>query len=66
MIKKKESISYEEFIKTIYYTQLYIKIPLLDIKLEKVNYFTKGKYDIKKINSKLYEIYEENKFRLLG
>lgn len=58
-------MTFEEFLKTIYYTEKHVHIPLLNrMKLEKVDYFTKGKFDTEKLNSKLYEIYEKNKQKL--
>lgn len=60
MKKTKETISFEEFEKTIYYTQYRIVIPLLNIRLDKVNFFVKGKLNLKLIDDKILELYELN------
>jgi len=57
-------MTYIEFKKTIYYTQLYVRIPLLNMRLDKVDFLKKGKLDLDAINSKLMEIYDENKEKL--
>lgn len=58
-------MTFEEFLKTTYYTQYHVHIPLLNrMKLQKTDYFTKGKFDTEKLNTKLYEIYEKNKQKL--
>lgn len=64
MKKIKEIISFEEFKKTIYYTQYRIVIPLLDIRLDKVNFFVKGKLNLKLIDDKILELYELNAQKL--
>lgn len=56
----KKDLSFEEFKKTVFHTQYKIRIPLLNISLEKKDYFTKGKYDLRKVESVLLEIYEQN------
>lgn len=57
-------MTYIEFKKTIYYTQLYVRIPLLNMRLDKIEFLKKGKLDLDAINSRLMEIYEENKEKL--
>ena len=53
-------ISFEEFEKTCYYTQYNIVIPLVDrMRINKLEFMTKGKRDNYKLRSKLMEIYEE-------
>lgn len=64
MKKTKEIISFEEFKKTIYYTQYRIVIPLLNIRLDKVDFFIKGKLNIKLIDDKILELYELNAQKL--
>lgn len=59
-----ENLTFEEFEKTCYHTQYSIIIPLLNrMKINKLEFFTKGKLDNNKIRSKLREIYEE-KFKV--
>jgi rhamnogalacturonyl hydrolase YesR len=53
-------MTFEEFKKTIYYTEKRIVIPLLGIKLEKVDYIKNGKILFDKIESTLKELYEKN------
>ncbi len=58
-------MTFEEFLKTIYYTEFHVHIPLLNrMKINKLDYFVKGKLNLEKLNTKLYEIYEENKQKL--
>lgn len=53
-------ISFEEFEKSCYHTQYYVIAPLLNrMKLNKLEFLTKGRYDNEKLRSKLIEIYEE-------
>ena len=53
-------IAFEEFVKTCYYTQYSIVIPLVNrMRINKLEFFTKGKLDSEKLRSKLMEIYEE-------
>ena len=53
-------ITFEEFCKTCYYTQYNIVIPLVDrMRINKLEFMTKGKLDNDKLRSKLMEIYEE-------
>ena len=53
-------ITFEEFIKTCYHTQYNIVIPLVDrMRINKLEFMTKGKLDSEKLRSKLMEIYEE-------
>jgi len=56
----KKPITFHEFEKTIYYTEKKIIIPLLNIRLDKVDYFRKGVLSPILLHSKLYEIYEKN------
>ena len=57
---KNNNITWEEFEKTCYYTQYNIVIPLVDrIRINKLEFMTKGKLDNGKLRSKLMEIYEE-------
>ena len=53
-------ITFEEFEKTCYHTQYSIVLPLVDrMKVNKLEFLTKGKLDNNKLRSKLMEIYEE-------
>ena len=54
------NITWEEFYKTCYHTQYNIVIPLVNrMKINKLEFMTKGKLDNNKHRSKLMEIYEE-------
>lgn len=55
----KNNISFEEFYKTVYYTEKTIVLPLINIRLDKVDFFEKGKLNFDKINSKIRSLYEE-------
>lgn len=58
-------MTFQEFLKTIYYTEFHVHIPLLNrMKVNKLDYFVKGKLNLEKLNTKLYEIYEKNKQKL--
>ena len=60
-----DTLTFEEFCKTCYHTQYNIVIPLVDrMRINKLEFFTKGKLDNDKLRSKLMEIYEE-KFKKL-
>lgn len=63
---KKNKVSFEEFNDSIYHTQYHIRIPMLDIKLNKYDYFTNGKYDIGKVRDEINRIYKENLNKLNG
>jgi len=53
-------ITFEEFAKTCYYTQYNIVLPLVNrMRINKLEFMTKGKLDNEKLRSKLMEIYEE-------
>ena len=53
-------ISWEEFEKSCYHTQFYLIVPLVNrMKINKLEFMTKGKFDKDKLKSKLMEIYEE-------
>ena len=53
-------ITFEEFEKTCYHTQYSIVLPLVNrMKINKLEFMTKGKFDNYKLRSKLMEIYEE-------
>lgn len=53
-------ITWEEFEKTCYHTQYNIVVPLVNrMRINKLEFFTKGKLDNDKLKSKLMEIYEE-------
>ena len=55
-----DTLTFEEFCKTCYHTQYNIVIPLVDrMRINKLEFFTKGKLDNDKLRSKLMEIYEE-------
>lgn len=60
----KKPITFHEFEKTIYYTEKKIVIPLLNIRLDKTDYFKNGIIQPIALHSKLYEIYEKNLNRL--
>ena len=54
-------IDFETFVKTCYHTQYSIVIPLVNrMRINKLEFMTKGKLDNDKLRSKLMEIYEEN------
>ncbi len=52
--------TFEEFCKTIYYTEKQVVIPLLNLRLDKINFFKKDKLNLDLLNSKLRELYDEN------
>ena len=53
-------ISFDEFQKSCYHTQYYLIIPLINrMKINKLEFMTKGKLDNDKLRSKLMKIYEE-------
>lgn len=57
---KNNNITYEEFEKTCYHTQYNIVLPLVDrMRINKLEFMTKGKLDNNKLRSKLMKIYEE-------
>jgi hypothetical protein len=57
---KNNNITWEEFEKTCYHTQYNIVIPLVDrMRINKLEFMTKGKLDNDKLRSKLMGIYEE-------
>lgn len=54
-------LSWEEFEKSCYHTQYYVIVPLLDrMRLSKLEFLTKGKYDKDKLKSRLLELYDSN------
>lgn len=53
-------ITFEEFKKTVYYTEKKIVLPLLNIRLDKINFMIKGVLNHELINSKLRSIFEDN------
>jgi len=56
-------MSFDEFKKTIYYTEKYIIIPpLRRIRIEKTKFMIKGKFNQKKLDKYLEELYN-NKFK---
>ena len=53
-------ITFEEFCKACYHTQYSIVLPLVNrMRINKLEFMTKGKLDNDKLRSKLMEIYEE-------
>ena len=55
-----DTLTFEEFCKTCYHTQYSIILPLVDrMRINKLEFMTKGKLDNEKLRSKLMEIYEE-------
>ena len=55
-----DTLTFEEFCKTCYHTQYNIVIPLVDrMRINKLEFMTKGKLDNDKLRSKLMGIYEE-------
>jgi len=53
-------MTFEEFLKTIYHTRLYIIVHCLNrMKINKELFFNKGKYNIQKQNEYLKELYYE-------
>ena len=62
---KDKIITFSEFEKSCYHTQYNIVLPLVDrMRINKLEFMTKGKLDSEKLRSKLMEIYEE-KFKKL-
>lgn len=59
MYSKKE-LSYEEFKKTIYFTEKKVVIPILNIRLDKSEYFKKGKYCPGCVEDMLLDLYKQN------
>lgn len=54
-------LSWEEFEKSCYHTQYYVIVPLLNrMKINKLELFTKGKYDNNKLNKLLLDLYDSN------
>lgn len=54
-------ITFEEFIKSIYYTQYYIIIPLLNrMKIQKSQFIKNNKYDFNKEKQFLKQLYDKN------
>ena len=54
-------IDFETFEKTCYYTQYSIVIPLVNrMRINKLEFMTKGKFDSNKLRIKLMEIYEKH------
>lgn len=54
-------MTFEEFEKTCYHTQYNVVIPLVNrMKINKLEFITKGKIDNDKLRSKLIEVYEKN------
>ena len=57
---KNNNITWEEFEKSCYHTQYNIVIPLVNrMRINKLEFITKGKLDNDKLRSKLMKIYEE-------
>ena len=57
---KNDNITWEEYEKSCYHTQYNIVIPLVNrMRINKLEFITKGKLDNEKLRSKLMEIYEE-------
>jgi hypothetical protein len=55
-----DTLTFEEFAKSCYHTQYNIVLPLVDrMKINKLEFMTKGKLDTDKLRSKLMKIYEE-------
>jgi len=52
--------NFEEFRKTTYYTEKQVVIPLLNLRLNKTDFFKKNKLDLDLLNSKLRSLYDEN------
>jgi hypothetical protein len=52
--------TFEEFEKTVYYTYKKIVIPLLGLRIDKVDYLKGGKLDEKLIEELLLKLYEKN------
>ena len=51
-------MTFEEFKKIVYYTKLKIVIPINGhIRVDKTNFMTKGKYDFKKQDEYLNQLY---------
>jgi len=58
---KNKTLTFEEFEKSCYHIQYYVIVPLLNrMKLNKLEFLTKGKYDKEKLKSKLLELYDSN------
>jgi hypothetical protein len=54
------NISFEEFKKTVYYTEKKIVIPLLNIRLDKIDFITKKVIDPNLVNSAIRKLYDGN------
>lgn len=54
----------KEFKGTCYHTRTRVVIPALKTYLSKINFMTRAKFDPKKLDKKLDEIYEQHKTRL--
>lgn len=54
-----DMITLEEFMNTVYYTITRIVLPLLDIRLDKKNYFIKGKYNQDEVDKHIKIIFNE-------
>lgn len=57
-------MTFEEFFKTVYYTEKKIVIPLLGIRLDKVDFIIKGKLNLEEIKSKIMNLYDKNHKKL--
>jgi len=54
------NVTFEEFKKTVYYTEKSVVLPLLNKRLNKIDYMIKGQLDFDLINSEIRKNYEEN------
>ena len=57
-------MTFEEFFKTVYYTEKKIAIPLLGIRLDKVDFMVKGKLNLEEVKSKIMNLYDKNREKL--
>lgn len=58
-------VTEEEFMNTNYHNKGFYNIPLLNIKLDKTNYFIKDKFDSKLLYEHSKKLYEENKDKFI-
>lgn len=54
------NITFEEFKKTVYYTEKTIVVPLLNKRIDKIDFFQNRKLNFDLISSYLRNLYDEN------
>lgn len=53
-------VTFEEFEKTVYYTEKSVVVPLLNVRLPKIDFIKNNKYKPELVKNKLLELYEKN------